>query len=207
MSAEGEERGLGPAGSGAPASAPPAPAVDVRRRELVKWLWRLPVVAAVGGGGYGLYRAIDVHFLKRRPDPNPEFDDAPPVTVATLDSFAGEWDAAEFLLASTPALAVRVPEPVPGGLTSGDVHLVAFSRVCTHQGCIATLNTDVNAISFGFNYDTRTPAVTCPCHLSVFDPLRAGQAVSGPAVLPLPRARLELRGADVVATGWERSRV
>ncbi len=178
---------------------------DAGRRELVKWLWRAPVLAALGGGAYGLYRAVDVHFLKRRPDPTPEFDDAPPTTVAPLDAFAAPWDAVDFMLAATPAVAMRVPAPVPGGLTAGEAHLVAFSRVCTHQMCLATLNTDVNAINFGFNYDTRTPAITCPCHLSVFDPLRAGQAVSGPAVLPLPRARLELRDGEVVATGWERA--
>lgn len=208
--------GGGPAGevTGPGASGMPGPDVrpgdgarpDQGRRQLVRWLWRLPVLAAVGGGGYGLYRAVDVHFFKRRPDPTPEFEDAPAVTVAPLAAFASDWDSVDFLLASTPAVAVRVPRPVPGGVSAEGVHLVAFSRVCTHQMCIATLNREVNAISFGFNYDTRTPAITCPCHLSVFDPLRAGQAVSGPAVLPLPRARLELRGGEVVATGWERPR-
>ncbi|HLV11207.1 MAG TPA: Rieske 2Fe-2S domain-containing protein [Trueperaceae bacterium] len=183
-----------------------APPTDERRREVVKWLWRLPVVAAVGGGAYGLWRAVDVHFLKRRPDPTPEFTAAGPETVAPLASFAAAWDAVEFLLAATPAVAVRVPQPVPGGVSAGDVHLVAFSRICTHQMCLTTLNRDVNAINFGFNYGTTTPAITCPCHLSVFDPLRAGQAVSGPAVLPLPRARLEVADGDVVATGWERAR-
>ncbi len=173
---------------------------------MVKWLWRLPVLAAVGGGGYGLYRAVDVHFFKRRPDPTPEFDDAGPATVAPLDAFTDEWDAVEFMLDATPAVAVRVPRPVAGGLDVGAAHLVALSRVCTHHQCIATLNEDLAAINLGFNYDATTPAITCPCHLSVFDPLRAGQAVSGPAVLPLPRARLELRGDDVVATGWERAR-
>ena len=188
---------------GGPSSGAPP---DEGRRQVVKWLWRVPVLAVIGGGGYGLYRAVDVHFFKRRPDPTPDFVDAGPVTVAPLEAFADAWDAVDFLLEATPAVAVRVPRPVPGGVSAGDAHLVAFSRVSTHHQCVATLNTDVAAINLGFNYDATTPAITCPCHLSVFDPLRAGQAVSGPAVLPLPRARLELRGGEVVATGWERPR-
>jgi arsenite oxidase small subunit len=50
--------------------------------------------------------------------------------------------------------------------------------------------------------------LTCACHFSVFDPLRAGRAVSGPAVRPLPRIRLRLEGdpaaGRIVADGIER---
>lgn len=177
---------------------------DVDRREVIKWLWRLPVIAVLGGAGYGLYEAINVHFLKRRPAAQPSFSDAARTPVAPLSHFAASWDASEFLLAGTlPALAIRLPGPIPGGLEVEGVHLAAFSRVCTHQQCIASLNTDVAAINFGFNYGTQTPAITCPCHLSVFDPLRAGRAVSGPAIEPLPRVRLELVDDTVVATGVE----
>lgn len=179
---------------------------DAGRRELVKWLWRAPVLALAAGGAYGAYRAIDTHFVKRRPDPTPEFDDAEPQVVAPLSDFAQAWDSADFMLAAAPGVALRAPAPVPGGLSVGDVHLVAFSRICTHHQCVANLNTDVAAIALGFNYETKSPAITCPCHLSVFDPLLAGRAVSGPAVYPLPRARLELADDEVVATGWERSR-
>src|SRR5690606_1647902 len=49
---------------------------DAGRRELVKWLWRAPVIALAAGGAYGAYRAIDTHFVKRRPYPTPEFEDA-----------------------------------------------------------------------------------------------------------------------------------
>ena len=177
---------------------------DAGRRELVKWLWRAPVIALAAGGAYGAYRAIDTHFVKRRPDPTPEFEDAEAQVVAPLTAFAEVWDSADFMLAASPGVALRSPEPVDGGFSVDDVHLVAFSRICTHQQCMVNLNTDVAAISLGFNYDTHSPAITCPCHLSVFDPQRAGRAVSGPAVFPLPRARLELREDQVVATGWER---
>lgn len=177
---------------------------EIDRREVVKWLWRLPVIAVLGGAGYGLYEAINVHFLKRRPAAQPAFVAATPTAVSPLATFAADWDAVEFVLAGTlPALALRLPGPIPGGLQAGGFNLAAFSRVCTHQHCLTNLNTDVAAINFGFNYGTQTPAITCPCHLSVFDPLRAGRAVSGPAVQPLPRVRLELDGDLVLATGFE----
>lgn len=176
---------------------------ELSRRQVVKWLWRLPVIAVLGGAGYGLYEAIKVHFLKRRPSAQPLFSAVDGVEVAPLARFAAAWDAVEFTLGTMPAMALRLPGPIPGGLDVGDVNLAAFSRVCTHQQCIASLNTDVAAITFGFNYNTESPAITCPCHLSVFDPTKAGMAVSGPAVEPLPRVRLELDGATVVATGVE----
>lgn len=184
--------------------------VDAGRRAVIAWLWRLPVLAVVGGAVYGLYEAINVHFLKRRAARDPDWADVEPVTVASVETFARTWDAVEFAVVTgaaagveVPALAVRLPAPVPGGLDARGVNLAAFSRVCTHQHCIVSLNTDVNAINFGFNYATDHPALTCPCHLSVFDARQAGRAVSGPANLPLPRVRLELRGEDVVATGLE----
>lgn len=180
---------------------------DPDRRKVVKWLWRLPVLAVLGGAGYGLYEAINVHFLKRAAARNPVYEDAPEVTVGPLTAFAGAWDSIEFTLttatAAVPAVAIRVPGPVPGSLDVAALNLIALSRICTHQHCIVSLNTDVDAINLGFNYSTDSPALTCPCHLSVFDPRQAGRAVSGPAKLPLPRVRLDVRGKQVVATGLE----
>lgn len=195
-----------------------APRMDEGRRRLIAWLWRLPVLATLAGGGYGVYLAVKVHFLKRAAGAAPEFADRPETSIAPLRAFAEPWDAVAFDLAAEPgdghplpALAVRLPGPIPGGLDvdSGvgvsSVHLAAFSRICTHQFCVVTLNRDVQAINFAFNHATDQPALTCACHLSVFDPMRGGQAVSGPAVDPLPRVRLELRGERVVATGLERT--
>lgn len=200
--------------------------VDEGRRRLVTWLWRLPVLAALGGGAYGAYEAIRVHFLKRAAGAAPTFQARPETPVAGLGAFGEPWAAVAFELAgdpavtgpdsapeqrvpSVPAVAVRLPGPIVGGLDvdsgigSTIMHLAAFSRVCTHQHCIVSLNRDLEAIAFGFNHTVDHPALTCPCHLSVFDPLLAGEAVSGPAVDPLPRVRLEVRGTAVVATGIE----
>jgi arsenite oxidase small subunit len=195
-------------------SAPVAPdprAVDRGRRAVSTWLWRLPVLAAAGGAAYGVWQAYAVHFAKDAPDPNPSFDPIAAATVAPLSAFAEVWDGVDFIAAGVPCVAVRLPAPVPGGLDLGvGVHLVAFSRVCTHLSCIVELNRDVEAVAFAFNHRSDRPSLTCACHFSVFDPLRAGRAVSGPAVRPLPRARLRLEGdlggdARVVCDGLERT--
>ncbi len=192
--------------------APP----DPRRREVIKWLWRVPVIAVAAGGGYGLYEAIKVHFLKRSAAAEPTFDEVTPTRVAAPGEFAEVWDGVPFTLptpagGTIPALVVRLPGPIPGDLALStavagpSAYLAGFSRVCTHQHCTVVLNRDIDAINFGFNYLTDAPALTCPCHLSVFDPMRGGKAVSGPAVLPLPRVRLELLDGVVFATGLERT--
>lgn len=190
--------------------------VDEGRRRLMQWLWRIPVIAAAAGGGYGLYEAIRVHFRKFDVDQDPEFEPRPDHLVSELAAFAEVWDSVTFALpgaapdqAPVPAVAVRLPGPVPGGialdtgLNVASAYLAAFSRICTHQYCIVSLNRDIDAINLGFNYQTRSPALTCACHLSVFDPQLGGRAVSGPAVVPLPRVRLEARGNQLFATGLE----
>lgn len=201
-----------------PPSEPESTEIDETRRRMATWLWRLPVMLAAGAGSWAAYEALRVHFFKRRPDPTPTFVPGPTVAVAPVSRFDRDWTSVEFLYDSTPAVATRLPGPIPGGLDVGAeetdangsdaalsdaVHLAAFSRICTHLGCVVALNRDTAAIAFAFNYRADGPQLVCPCHLSVFDPGRSGRAVSGPAIEPLPRVRLELRGSEVVATGIE----
>ncbi len=200
-----------PSGEPAAPVAPDPQAVDRGRRELSTWLWRLPVLAAAGAAAYGVWQAYAIHFAKDAPDPNPEFEPLADADVAPLSAFSEVWDGVDFMASGVPCVAVRVPAPVPGGLDIGvGVHLVAFSRVCTHLSCIVELNRDTEAVAFAFNHRSDRPSLTCACHFSVFDPLRAGRAVSGPAVRPLPRARLRLEGdlgddPRIVCDGLERT--
>jgi rieske iron-sulfur protein len=60
--------------------------------------------------------------------------------------------------------------------------VVAYSGVCTHQGC------PVNMWSKDRN------AFVCSCHASVFDPKNAAEVIGGPAPRPLPA--LALKAAD-----------
>jgi arsenite oxidase small subunit len=65
-------------------------------------------------------------------------------------------------------------------LQSGD--FVAYSAVCTHQGCTVAY---------------KDGQLACPCHGSVFDPRTGGSVVNGPATQPLPQIPVEVRGGRV----------
>jgi ubiquinol-cytochrome c reductase iron-sulfur subunit len=62
---------------------------------------------------------------------------------------------------------------------------VAFSKICTHAGCPASL------------YEQQTTRLLCPCHQSQFEVLSDARPVFGPATRSLPKLPLEVRtGAD-----------
>jgi Rieske Fe-S protein len=66
-------------------------------------------------------------------------------------------------------------------LDSGD--FVAYSAVCTHQGCTVA---------------HRGGQLACPCHGSIFDPANGAAVVSGPARNPLPEVPVEVSGGEVL---------
>ncbi|MBA2443114.1 MAG: Rieske (2Fe-2S) protein [Rubrobacter sp.] len=66
-----------------------------------------------------------------------------------------------------------------------DGSFVAYSAVCTHQGC------DVS-------YSEGSATLDCPCHGSVFDPASGGEPTGGPAQNPLPEIPVEVRDGAVV---------
>ena len=55
---------------------------------------------------------------------------------------------------------------------------VAYSRLCTHMGCVVGL------------YQVRTRALVCPCHQSAFQVDDGGSPQFGPATQPLPQLPL-----------------
>jgi Rieske Fe-S protein len=81
--------------------------------------------------------------------------------------------AVKFKDSGSPAVLVH--------LQSGD--FVAYSAVCTHQGCTVAY---------------KNGQLACPCHGSVFDPANGAQVVAGPAPRPLPEIPVEVRGGEVV---------
>lgn len=64
--------------------------------------------------------------------------------------------------------------------TKGD--LVAFSAICTHQGCTVAPQGD---------------QLVCPCHGSTYD-LATGDNTGGPAPKPLAKIPVTVKGGDVV---------
>jgi Rieske Fe-S protein len=66
-------------------------------------------------------------------------------------------------------------------LDNGD--FVAYSAVCTHQGCKVTY---------------KEGNLACPCHGSIFDPANGASVVTGPAQRPLPDIPVKVEGGEVV---------
>lgn len=67
--------------------------------------------------------------------------------------------------------------------------VVAYSGVCTHQGC------DVNA------WRAAEKTLLCFCHFSQFQPAHGAAVVAGPAPRPLPGLPLGLESGRLVVTG------
>ncbi len=195
----------------------------ISRRRFLTWFWRAPVILAAIAIGVGIREAVKVHFDKEKPNPDPRFTSLPPVPIAPLSHFQKPWDQTDFQLGEAaslqaradypqfpsdpfntlPAIALRLPAPIPGGLTVEGKHYAAFSRVCTHMGCIVALNEDLQAIAIAFNYQAKTPELVCHCHLSVYNPLEGAAVVSGPAPRPLPRIKLAIKNGRLYAVGLE----
>jgi thiosulfate dehydrogenase [quinone] large subunit len=87
-------------------------------------------------------------------------------------------------IASLDSLPVggAVPFNGPGGepcalFRLGQTDVAAFSRVCTHAGCLV-------------GYDSSSHLLVCPCHGAEFDPSQGATPVAGPAPTPLPSVRV-----------------
>ena len=176
---------------------------DQGRRKLIKWLWRAPVIAVAGGAGFAFYEAYKVHFSKKKASKNPKFKTYEKQEIIPLSQISREWDSYNFVYHGIPAMVINISEELPGGVTVDGKHFSAFSRICTHQGCIVHLATNPEAIATVFNYRPKHPDIVCDCHFSVFDPLIGSEAVSGPAERPLPRIRLEHSQGILYASGVE----
>jgi rieske iron-sulfur protein len=100
------------------------------------------------------------------PETHPEVDDAPTLLVRfDQDDYGGETNA-EFVV---------------------EGH-VAYSKVCTHAGCMVS--------------DEEDSTLICPCHAGKFDPLSGASVVGGPPPRPLPQLPLTVSEEGfLVATG------
>ena len=67
--------------------------------------------------------------------------------------------------------------------------VLAYSGICTHQGC---------AIS---EYTAKDDVFVCFCHFTQFRPSTGGQVVAGPAPRGLPKLPIKLDGQTLVVAG------
>ena len=89
------------------------------------------------------------------------------------ESDVAPGSAVTFKDAGSPAVLVH--------LDSGD--FVAYSAVCTHQGCTVAY---------------KNGQLACPCHGSVFDPADGAAVIAGPAPKPLAEIPVKVQGGDIV---------
>lgn len=80
----------------------------------------------------------------------------------------------------------ELPAEVAANAAGG---VLAFSAICTHQGC------EVNAWMAGDGL------LACFCHGSMFDPFEGGDAVAGPAPRGLPVLPIEDREGVITVAG------
>jgi ubiquinol-cytochrome c reductase iron-sulfur subunit len=81
-------------------------------------------------------------------------------------------DSVVLLIRLRPGQSVRAR---PGQEDFGWQDYLAYSKICTHAGCPASL------------YEQQTGRLLCPCHQSQFDLLQDAKPVFGPAARPLPK--------------------
>jgi rieske iron-sulfur protein len=73
--------------------------------------------------------------------------------------------------------------------------VVAYSAICTHQGCPISM------------WQAATKTLFCSCHASRFDPTDRARVVDGPAPRRLPMLPLETSDGTIVVAGEFSSRV
>jgi arsenite oxidase small subunit len=88
--------------------------------------------------------------------------------------------------AASPCQAVKMGQAVPGGV-GPDSDIVAYSTMCTHQGCPTV-------------YDANDRTFKCPCHFTIFDAEKGGQMVCGQATENLPQIVLEYNAKNDTVT-------
>jgi Rieske Fe-S protein len=73
--------------------------------------------------------------------------------------------------------------------------VVAYSAICTHNGCEVS------------DWSAEEQLLTCPCHLTSFDPKDGARVVEGPAPRALPALPLKIASGKLVVAGPLTARV
>jgi ubiquinol-cytochrome c reductase iron-sulfur subunit len=112
-------------------------------------------------------------------------------SIATVFPYKKSWTAEqahEALKASdNPVMLIRLrPEQAvqvvkrKGQVDFNYGDFYAYSKICTHLGCPASL------------YESQTARLLCPCHQSQFDMLQYAKPIFGPATRALPQLHIDV---------------
>lgn len=110
--------------------------------------------------------------------PYPEVD----LSVESESLAVGAPQSFNYPDADSPCMMFKMGQPVPGGV-GPDGDIVAYSIMCTHQGC-------------PLNWDPETSTLKCPCHFSMFDAELSGKLIMGSATVDLPQIELSYNEDD-----------
>jgi len=105
----------------------------------------------------------------------------PGVREETEDGYNGVTDASSptLIIRLRPGQKVKARKGQAGfGWPTENPEYLAFSKICTHAGCPASL------------YEQQTSRLLCPCHQSQFQVLEDAKPVFGPATRSLPKLPL-----------------
>jgi ubiquinol-cytochrome c reductase iron-sulfur subunit len=127
---------------------------------------------------------VDIDFRRIGPDdlePGGLLTVFPGIHQDDADGFNGITDASSptLIIRLKPGQKIRARKGQAGwGWPSANPEYVAFSKICTHAGCPASL------------YEQQTSRLLCPCHQSQFEVLQDAKPVFGPASRSLPKLPL-----------------
>jgi Rieske Fe-S protein len=126
----------------------------------------------------------------------------------TFGQKSREYSFKQYQSIRIPGYVVRLPDSG----ADGKPNFVVMSRICPHMGCVFNFLPDFHkAVEYNYNQATN-PLFACPCHLSVFDPLKTqavdgkavrGKVVSGPAPRPPRHFEWAIDGNKLVITAVE----
>ena len=134
----------------------------MKRRSFLKLLTSLLGLSALGAFIYPLFRFLLPLEIAAR---------ARAVTIAKKEIPINATK--DVMIGQTPAIILNIR----------DKGFLAFSRVCTHLGCLVKYHPDKEVF-------------ICPCHAGVFD--LEGNVVSGPPPKPLPKFAVKVEGDNLV---------
>ncbi len=114
--------------------------------------------------------------------------DASPLTVMPKDPSGAVRDGDNFTTLLYRVSKDKVPSDMAPDTVDG---IMAYSAVCTHQGCLLTdlHKPSVAVNAFGF---------ICPCHDAIFDPLQEGKNTGGATSATLAYFPIKSDGGKIV---------